>query len=707
MKSPTDRLTVLILIVSLFSPLIVHSQTLQPSYLSEMPSPARVLAEIKGKDPADAGMRQLGAFMILVTLMTDMAYGLEHRFERQKTPDEQRITNVYTTAYTQLWHKVKDTYGKEYMNDYDHDRDLRNEVLDKFFSADFKALYTRSNQQANKQLQAARDRAYGNTPANVGSNQPSPPRGGPGSTAEMNRCVASGRTLRRCMTEVMGNGFSPFMLGINPNEPIPVPDGLRMTGDYASANGFRIIFEPEAATMVCHGVPSPHLYKVELTGSQAVIKIENDPKPLVLSLLPDGKLSGSGPIKVTGQVPAGSHTEQTSGMTTQRTTRSRELTPQEAKQYPDAEKNGQTYTIQEDSTQLVYGPNGSRNVIDYVTKTADCNVSLMSPIGGSPMPMVNEISKNPLAYLTTIFSGTAVLMKGGNPQDALQEMLNPKAERAVAPGLRMHGRYAGASGFSLTFHPESVTLGCGDSERALEYSVQPTANNPVLVAKENGKPISFQLTTDGSIVGEGTVQVNGRVITGTTEDLNNPFTFAPHPARCEVGRLSVGGSAPSMPIASSPPSNSNPTPVANAGPSVTTSEATSLTISAAPSVASLLAGKPLVVLKESMETILANAGVAAQGRSSRVSAWAHACETAPTDPVCQAGINQFRNYGVSATKLDANGSTTFTNIPRLGSFYILVDTSRARHLMWNVRVDLKQGHNSVQLNESNMTPIDR
>jgi hypothetical protein len=36
-------------------------------------------------------------------------------------------------------------------------------------------------------------------------------------------------------------------------------------------------------------------------------------------------------------------------------------------------------------------------------------------------------------------------------------------------------------------------------------------------------------------------------------------------------------------------------------------------ISAGPSVASLLAGKTLVVLKESMENILANVGVSSQG----------------------------------------------------------------------------------------------
>ncbi len=703
MKSSIKHLTIPTLIVSLLSSIAVNSQTLNPSYLSEMPAPARVVAEIKGKDAANAGERQLGAFIILVTLISDMAYGLEHRFERQLTPDEQRITNAYSAAYAQLWHKVKDTYGKEYMGDYNHDRDLRNEVLDKFFSANFKTLYTKSNQQANKQLQAVRDRANGNTPANNGSSQPSPPTGGPGSTAEMNRCVASGRTLRRCYTEVMSAGVSPFMLGINPNEPFPVPAGLRMTGDYKAANGFRLIFEPEAVTMVCRGVPSPHPYNVELTDTQALVKIQNDGKAVVLSLLPEGKLSGSGPIRVTGQVPAGSHTEQTTGMTTQNSTRSRELTPLEAQQYPNATQNGQTYSIQEDSSQLVYGSTGTRNVIDYVSKTVDCNLGLMSPIGGSPLPMVNQINSNPIAYLTTLFSGTSVLMKGGNTQDALQEMLSPKAEKAIAPGLRMHGTYAGPTGFSLAFHPESVTLGCGDSERALEYSVQRTGNNTVLVAKENGKPISFQLMPDGSIAGEGTVQVNGRVITGTTEDINNPFTFAPHVGRCEVGRLVAGGVAPNVPVAT----NTTSAPPADAAPSAAPSGGISLTISAGPGVASLLAGKTLVVLRESLENVLASAGVNAQGRSSRVSAWAHACEGSQSDPICQAGVNQFRNYYVAATKLDGNGSASFTNIPRLGTFYLIVDTSRTHHLLWNVKVDLKPGRNSIQLDESNLTPIDR
>ena len=84
-----------------------------------------------------------------------------------------------------------------------------------------------------------------------------------------------------------------------------------MTGDYATADGFRLIFEPNGVTMVCRGVPTPRTYTVEVADNQTLVTIQNESKPVVFSLRQDGKLSGSGAIRVTGQVPAGSHTEQT------------------------------------------------------------------------------------------------------------------------------------------------------------------------------------------------------------------------------------------------------------------------------------------------------------------------------------------------------------------------------------------------------------
>lgn len=131
--------------ISVWSPSIVRSQTLHPSYLGEMPAPGRIVAEIRGKDAEDACARQMGAFMALIKMIGDMADGLEHRSDGQLTPDEQRIMAAYQKAYADVWHKMKDTYGKQYAGDYDHDRDLLVELLDKFFSENFRSQFFRVN----------------------------------------------------------------------------------------------------------------------------------------------------------------------------------------------------------------------------------------------------------------------------------------------------------------------------------------------------------------------------------------------------------------------------------------------------------------------------------------------------------------------------------------------------------------------------------
>src|SRR6266404_2981800 len=578
------------LVVSFLWACAVCAQPLNPSYLAEMPPPPRVLAEIKGKDAEDTGERQMGAFQALIQIMDEMAWGIGHRYVNDAdttalTPDERRIRLAYQTVYADLWHKVtkKDAYQ--------HDRDLLNEVLKKLFSENFRALYFKSNANAAKGYKAFHERMYAN-PANTASSQPSTNQTAvPGGKAEMRRCLASGRSTRICFTEVMGNGVEQLM-GMSLKEPVAT--GLRMTGDYAGAGGFRLIFEPEEATMVCRGVPAPGPYTVHIADTQALITIQNQSKPVVLSLGPDGRLAGSGPIRVTGQVPTGSRTEQTMGTSTRRTTTTRELTPLEAQNYANARenatRNGQTYTVQQDASELVWGPTGTQTVTQFVTKSADCTLGPMSPVGASPLP---HLPKNDLEVLTTIGAGLGVLMKGGNLNGATKEMLSPDAEKNIAPGLRMNGRYVSATGFSLNFHRESVTLGCGDAERALEYSVQRVRGKTTLAIKDNPNPISLQLMPDGSITGEGTVQVNGRVITGTTDDVNNPFVFAPHVARCEVGRLVAGASAPTPPAAVpavAPPSAAAPSaPTAAAG-------GASLRISAGPGVTALLAGKALIVL---------------------------------------------------------------------------------------------------------------
>jgi hypothetical protein len=38
---------------------------------------------------------------------------------------------------------------------------------------------------------------------------------------------------------------------------------------------------------------------------------------------------------------------------------------------------------------------------------------------------------------------------------------------------------------------------------------------------------------------------------------------------------------------------------------------------------------------------------------------------------------------------------------------VVVDTAYSQHLLWNLRIDLKPGVNSVTLTENNTTPINR
>jgi len=392
------------------------------------------------------------------------------------------------------------------------------------------------------------------------------------------------------------------------------------------------------------------------------------------------------------------------GTTTQTTQTTRELTPLEAGQYPNATQNGQIFTVRQDSSELVYGPTGTRTVTTFTTKTADCNAGVFLPIGASPMQQV----KNDMEILTTIGAGMGVLMNGGNLKDTTKEMLAPESDQNIAPGLRMDGRYGGGN-FGLIFHRESVTMACGDAEKALPYSIRRSGAKTTLVIGENPSPLSLEIMPDGSINGSGTVQVNGRIVTGATDDIQNPFTFAPNVVSCAAGRLTAGAeitqpvSVAPAPVAESSAVSTGPASARGNAPAAT--GGASLRIAAAPGVANLLAGKALAVMKDDLENILAAAGLNPQGTSSRVAVWARACGRGATDPVCRQGLAVFGNYTVARTGFDGSGTATFPNVPTSGTFYLVADTAFSNHLLWNVRIDLKPGANTITLDERNTTPI--
>ena len=734
------RLLIALLTLSFFQPassnvISAAAQQLNPPHLSDMPSVDKVMQVMKTNDPAETALRQIGAFYQLEEIIKALSGRREFR---GLTPDEARILGAYHVAEYNLTQAADKQFSPpagfrtfSAQTPYRYSRwDPRFGVegiqtfkllLSPAVKAQFDSIIAGDNARREARNQENQSAA---TP--VAAQPTGTPK--PGSTAEARKCVESGRSVRICLTESMNAGLYELPgLGINELIKAATEPGLRMTGDYASATGFRLIFLPNKVSMVCRGVPSPQPYWVEVTDTQTLVKIQHGSKPVVFALRGDGKLSGAGPIRITGQVPAGTRTEQTMGTTSQTTTRQRTLSPGEERYYPNAVKNGPVYTVTEDTTELTYGPTGTRTVTEYTTKTVDCNLGLMTPIGPTPVPPDIE---SPFGILGAIFSGTAVLMQGGSLQSATKEMLS--VDDAPPPGLRMTGSYVGQNDFSIKFNPESATLSCGEAARALKYSINRNGNQTQLNIQDNTNPTVLQLKPDGSLVGDGSVQVNGRQIVGSTQDPKNPFIFAPRVARCTVGSLYADGHAPAniasssgtpssrvpatpvpTTLAPTTPAPTTPAPATN-GPSApgTTQvgEPAALTISsglvAAPGGPNPLAGKTIIVLRESFESILAKAGWIKPGsRSSALATWARACEV--QDPSCRTAIDQMRPYFISSATFDNSGWLTFTNA-RSGTFYLVVQTTaNGVHLVWDLRIDVKPGANSITLDQRNATPINQ
>ena len=212
-----------LMLVVLLGPIVMHAQTLNPSYLSEMPAPARILAEIKGKNVEDTGERQMGAFMGLIKMINDMAWGLEHRYidltdNRKMTPDELRINLAYQTAYADLWHKVTNKEGHVY----DHDIDLLNEMLQKFFSESFRAKYFQANRNALARYKAFQERMYGPQPNSSTSAAPTSRPNQP-STSSVASGRPSGAATDPSIAKARAANVDTKVLGIALGEPLRIP----------------------------------------------------------------------------------------------------------------------------------------------------------------------------------------------------------------------------------------------------------------------------------------------------------------------------------------------------------------------------------------------------------------------------------------------------------------------------------------------------
>jgi hypothetical protein len=503
--------------------------------------------------------------------------------------------------------------------------------------------------------------------------RPTPPKNA--EERALRRCVSSGRLPATCTGNTLLGAFGQMVAQVLPSvakEPAPGPD---IAGVFEGPGKWRLDFIDGGVLVNCSMLsPDQHAYTVDFKNNRAILTVDTTPKPLVLTLGPDGKtMTAPGPVVIDGVIATGYD----SGYRDQF---GRQLSASEA-----AATTGPVY----DSAGNRVSHNGALpGHATFSPKQTTC-------------PALNLSSKGAGVGIQTMQT------------DLLKSIFNDGDKGPPTPtGIRMHGIFAASTGFSVQFFPESVILGCGpDAARAYPYTVVADGTKMGIEIAAPDHPLSLAFAPSGSLdAGSGPYQVHGRVVVGTND--NGDYTFVPLEQTCNLGVLapskeipSTGGSTPAAPAGApaAAPANGSATlstpdaPLGNATLTITSG------FPKQPGVPNPLAGRPYVLLRNSYANVLANGGVSVPPGESPYKYAGTAC--ANKSPDCSKISVAFKADAASAVRADANGSGTFPGVPP-GTYYLMISARYTNQgLVWGQAVQLKAGANTLTLDPGNAVPV--
>ena len=502
-----------------------------PPYIAEFPSAYRVVQGMSTGNPRENIPRSIGAFYQLSEIIHVLAG------QRALTPDEQKLLNDYSRISSQLVQAGAQKFPNEHFdpasNPYRYSRPDPKfgfegiPVWTTFLSPGLQAQFSQMAGGNNPQYQAAveqeKRKAFQQVKADAQAAQFEANMPKDAGTVAMRRCLESGRSETECLGEGWKVGFNDLTGGLSGelDKAIAPPPGLRMGGDF-SGSGFGVSFSDEVATIYCGRLqPQPVAYRVE-RGPQIAVNLLLRPKPLTVVLKPDGKLVGPGPFQVAGVVPAGGSSggggstgpsASAYDLRPPTTTQEKQISAAEASQYSadQVHRNGMDYSVT--TTQAAGGSADTswakpRAAVPVVAKTETCNVTTLTGTPGIKMSAA-------LNQLT----GSA-----------------PGKGATIPVGLRMYGRYESNGGLNVDFKGDLATLECGRARVAEPYTVENAAGHITVHVQNETGPVSLALQPDGTLSGSGTVDVAGKVMTGTRGD---QMTYAPVSGRCAVGTITA------------------------------------------------------------------------------------------------------------------------------------------------------------------------
>jgi len=403
-----------------------------PVDLSEMPTVERVLQDFQGTDPRDTAFRQMGALwelrMIMDTLIGSSYQAFGHtpyapdnvkQLDKAYSDAAWKIDRSFITNNATLDEMKKFDSGKKHYRHQPDDPQFGQELFKKYFSPAFRARFN----QALANPKAAAEAAAGEEPVKPITNDDEAlaalkqltkdlsssknkndqamlaqlqPLADAQSGAELKarllapaprptneqlldtaitavgNFMANDKQISAALAALRGGAAAPRK---------PIPQGLRLNGEYAGDQGLHMAFTAESAIVTIGQLSLADEYRVEREGAQVFVTVQNGNYPLKLVLNSDGTLSGSGELEITGQVVVGHHTQTSGGgPVTQSTMEQRTLTPLEAGQYSDAVQNGQTYTVNVPVTTTSDAAPSTISVPDYASKTERCAVGILRPV---------------------------------------------------------------------------------------------------------------------------------------------------------------------------------------------------------------------------------------------------------------------------------------------------------------------------------------
>ena len=650
----------------------ITAQTTNPRWISEMPAPEQILREIKGKDAEDTIERQMGAFKHLLEIIDKMAYGLEHRYlPNHATPDENRLKEIYGKAYADLWYKAKNRDDH-----YVHDGDLWVEMMDKLFSRGFNELYLKANKNSDAFYEKHRKESEG-VVLSVG----------PKDQAAVDDPCA-GKDPIMCGTSRVMKGL---LKGLQPE---PLAPGLLLHGLYQAPKFYGSFWAGRYVNVGCSGVNRRSSYTIQRKGGQILVHIENDHDTVTLAFRPDLALVGPGPLAIHGFVPGGSTTVTTPGEAHQVTTTTQvemnRTDVMSAGQQQNATQTGaQTYTVPQTTTSTEYTPPTTTTApAPFIPKTVRCMAGTITP-----EPALKP-SKAPREESTGL-------------QKLVEDALGGE-EVFVPNGLRMAGTYNGPGGANIEFLEDKAIVGCHVTRDENPYTVA-LRNGEVIVNVEGaGSPMSFRLNLDGILVGNGaSISIYGQKVVGKNKE-GDPV-YASSSDTCAYGTLLPEGTNSATTVAPVGTRETIPNPpVTNVRPAppATSAGAGSLAIfnGFAGETPNRFGNVSLIVVKQSFEDILRNAGFAnSTSGQSAIANWGEMCKA--QSPRCKQGLDAMKDSYLRMIKLGPNGNVSFSNVPAQTMWLVAIVPYGNQHFVWNLRVDVRVGTNSVTFDKSNLASI--